>query len=169
MKLPEPIYQQILSSLGQWFIIRDQAGDCIFFSEGLLSALGYEGSEDLNAVFASACPDLQHQLSSSKYRFARKDGREVSYAVNERSLLDGYRLYVVLPDEASAEVRFHSQRLETLGMLAGGVAHDFNNVLAGILGHITYLKTILPQQGNHVESLNAIEEGANKASFLTQE
>jgi len=64
---------------------------------------------------------------------------------------------------------FHAQRLETLGMLAGGVAHDFNNVLAGILGHITYLKTILPQRGAHTESLTAIEEGARKASTMTQQ
>ncbi len=63
----------------------------------------------------------------------------------------------------------HTQRLETLGMLAGGVAHDFNNILAGILGHITYLKTILPQSGSHTESLTAIEDGAKKASGLTRQ
>jgi two-component system, cell cycle sensor histidine kinase and response regulator CckA len=65
--------------------------------------------------------------------------------------------------------RFHSQRLETLGMLAGGIAHDFNNILAGILGHTTYLKTVLPGSGIHVESLNAIEEGGKKASLMTQQ
>ncbi len=61
------------------------------------------------------------------------------------------------------------QRLETLGMLASGVAHDFNNVLAGILGHITYLKTVLPDEGTHSESLVAIEDGAKKASQLTRQ
>ncbi len=65
--------------------------------------------------------------------------------------------------------KYHSQRLETLGMLAGGVAHDFNNILAGVLGHVTYLKTILPAKGSHIESLNAIEEGGKKASIMTQQ
>ena len=64
---------------------------------------------------------------------------------------------------------FHAQRVETLGMLAGGIAHDFNNILTGLLGHVTYLKTILPRSGNHTQSLSALEEGARKASVLTQE
>jgi two-component system cell cycle sensor histidine kinase/response regulator CckA len=63
----------------------------------------------------------------------------------------------------------HSQRLETLGLLSGGVAHDFNNVLTGILGHITFLKTILPKEGTHKESLAAIEDGARKSSLMTQQ
>lgn len=63
----------------------------------------------------------------------------------------------------------HKQRLETLGLLAGGVAHDFNNVLTGILGHVAYLKHVLPDSFSSSESLMAIEEGALKASGLTQQ
>jgi nitrogen-specific signal transduction histidine kinase/CheY-like chemotaxis protein len=63
----------------------------------------------------------------------------------------------------------HKQRLETLGLLAGGVAHDFNNVLTGILGHVAYLKHVLPAPHGNSESLMAIEEGALKASGLTQQ
>lgn len=64
---------------------------------------------------------------------------------------------------------FHAQRLETLGLLAGGVAHDFNNVLTGILGHLAYLRNVLPPAGNHVESVDSIEEGALRASSITQQ
>jgi two-component system, cell cycle sensor histidine kinase and response regulator CckA len=91
--------------------------------------------------------------------------------LNVSPLDDGFRLVRVIAGSSKKEnlKSFHSQRLETLGMLAGGVAHDFNNILAGILGHITYLKTILPGVGSHVESLNSIEEGAKKASLITQQ
>lgn len=64
---------------------------------------------------------------------------------------------------------FHAQRMETLGLLAGGVAHDFNNILTGILGHLAYLQNVLPASGDHTESLMAIEEGAVRASSLTQQ
>lgn len=63
----------------------------------------------------------------------------------------------------------HKQRLETLGLLAGGVAHDFNNVLTGILGHVAYLKHVLPKPFSELESLAAIEEGSVKAAELTQQ
>jgi two-component system cell cycle sensor histidine kinase/response regulator CckA len=63
----------------------------------------------------------------------------------------------------------HRQRVETLGLIAGGVAHDFNNVLTGILGHVAYLKHVLPKQHQGLESVGAIEEGALKAAGLTQQ
>jgi two-component system cell cycle sensor histidine kinase/response regulator CckA len=78
------------------------------------------------------------------------------------------RVLASLSEEQSLQV-FHNQRLETLGLLAGGVAHDFNNILTGMLGHVAYLRHILPQQGNHAESIASIEEGALRASSLTQQ
>lgn len=83
----------------------------------------------------------------------------------------GTQLLRVLPQDKRNSVleNFHSQRLETLGMLAGGIAHDFNNMLAGILGHVSYLTTILPERGIHRDSLAAIEDGAKKASGMVQQ
>lgn len=63
----------------------------------------------------------------------------------------------------------HKQRIETLGVLAGGIAHDFNNILTGILGHVAYIKHVLPEASTAHESLAAIEEGSLRASALTQQ
>lgn len=78
------------------------------------------------------------------------------------------RVLASLSEEQSTLV-FHNQRLETLGLLAGGVAHDFNNILTGMLGHVAYLRHVLPQKGDHAESIASIEEGALRASSLTQQ
>lgn len=78
------------------------------------------------------------------------------------------RVLASLTEEQTTLV-FHNQRLETLGLLAGGVAHDFNNILTGMLGHVAYLRHVLPQSGNHTESIASIEEGALRASSLTQQ
>lgn len=64
---------------------------------------------------------------------------------------------------------FRRQRLETLGTLSGGIAHDLNNVLTSILGHVSYLRLSLPPETSHGESLNAIEHGARRAALMTQQ
>jgi signal transduction histidine kinase/CheY-like chemotaxis protein len=61
------------------------------------------------------------------------------------------------------------QRREMLGELAGGIAHDINNIVTGILGHVTYLKMTMPKSGPHVDSLNAIEEGGNRTGQLVRQ
>ena len=63
----------------------------------------------------------------------------------------------------------HLQRIETLGILAGGIAHDINNILTGILGHASYLLAVLPTTGAHVESLQAIEDGAKRSAQMTRQ
>jgi two-component system cell cycle sensor histidine kinase/response regulator CckA len=63
----------------------------------------------------------------------------------------------------------HKQRIETLGMLAGGVAHDFNNVLTGVLGHVAFLKHKVEQPGDAFDSLLAIEDGALRGSDLVKQ
>jgi len=40
----------------------------------------------------------------------------------------------------------HSQKMESIGMLAGGVAHDFNNILAGISGYAQVLSSLIPEE-----------------------
>jgi len=62
----------------------------------------------------------------------------------------------------------HSQKLEAIGILAGGVAHDFNNILTVIRGYSTMLLMQTPADNPHHESLQMIVDAAKRATSLTQ-
>lgn len=59
-------------------------------------------------------------------------------------------------------------RLESLGLYASSVAHDLNNVLTGVLGHVSFLKLALPAEATYVDSLAAISDGSRRAAIMTQ-
>ena len=62
-----------------------------------------------------------------------------------------------------------SQKMEALGRLAGGVAHDFNNVLTVIKGHADILSDRLPATDSLRTSAAQIEKGASRAASLTRQ
>jgi signal transduction histidine kinase len=63
--------------------------------------------------------------------------------------------------------------MEAIGQLAGGVAHDFNNILTAILGNVELsmnaLKRHVPQAHGVLEGIREIENGAQRAATLTRQ
>ena len=59
-----------------------------------------------------------------------------------------------------------SQKMEALGTLVGGIAHEFNNTLAGINGSLYLAKKMVPQQPDVLKKLNVIETLVFKSSDL---
>ena len=60
-----------------------------------------------------------------------------------------------------------SAKMEAIGQLAGGVAHDFNNILTAVIGYATLLSNDLPPDGMHQEKVLQIIRAAEKAADLT--
>lgn len=61
------------------------------------------------------------------------------------------------------------RKLESVGQLAGGVAHDFNNMLSPILGYAEMLRDDLPKDHPHAEDLLQIIRAAERARDLTRQ
>ncbi|MEZ4483606.1 MAG: PAS domain-containing protein [Syntrophotaleaceae bacterium] len=60
-------------------------------------------------------------------------------------------------------------KLESLGVLAGGVAHDFNNILTAIVGNITLASQLLEPEHQTQELLATAEKASWRAKDLTQQ
>jgi PAS domain S-box-containing protein len=63
---------------------------------------------------------------------------------------------------------FESQKMESIGQLTGGVAHDFNNLLAVILGSLSLLKKVLPDDPRTSRLLDGAIQGADRGATLTK-
>jgi len=62
-----------------------------------------------------------------------------------------------------------SQKMESVGRLAGGVAHDFNNMLQTILGNVEMALEGLSPEHEHYESLKEIQNAAQRSANLTRQ
>jgi PAS domain S-box-containing protein len=67
------------------------------------------------------------------------------------------------------EQLLQAQKMEAVGRLAGGVAHDFNNMLTAILSYGDLLLSELPQDSPHRADVQEMVKAADKASDLTRQ
>lgn len=173
MTLSPVNFKHILEALPEPLFVLSPSRKLLYSNRALRGFLKLANSEnsELEFDFWPASSSISNLLSELTTEFVLKSGEVYFVKLKGTPLEDGSILLVVLSGQSKSEPvqNFHAQRLETLGLLAGGIAHDFNNILTGILGHTTYLKTILPANGPHVESLAAIEDGTRKGSSITQQ
>ena len=62
-----------------------------------------------------------------------------------------------------------AQKMEALGLMAGGVAHDLNNILSGLVGYPELLLMQLPRDSEMRESILAISESGKRAAAVVSD
>jgi PAS domain S-box-containing protein len=88
------------------------------------------------------------------------EGRVICYAVNVQDLTERRR--------AEEQVR-QAQKMEAVGRLAGGVAHDFNNMMMIIMGFSDFLLSTLEQDDPRWADADEIRKAADRAMHLTRQ
>jgi PAS domain S-box-containing protein len=99
--------------------------------------------------------------------FTRRDGMVLQYQCVV--LPDGWRMltYFDITELKKTQERLaRAQKMEAIGMMAGGVAHDLNNILAGIVGYPELLLAQLPADSPLRKPLEAIHESGKRAATV---
>lgn len=115
----------------------------------------------------------------SEFRTRTRDGRYVHTLWANVSLSDGTNIGIgkditeskrIEAERQKLEMRVQdSQKMESLGLLAGGVAHDFNNLLQGILANAELARDGLDSGSPALAFLEQIEIASRRAAELTNQ
>ena len=171
----------------------DRDGRLLYVNEKTCSSLGYTREELLSMSIREINPDYpgdswgnhweevrKRKSFPMETRHRAKDGRLIPVEVTVNHLEFGgkefncafarditERLRVREESRRLQEQLLQSQKMEALGILAGGVAHDFNNLLTGILGYADLLSIRAPRGSETEVAARVIRESAERASRLT--
>jgi two-component system cell cycle sensor histidine kinase/response regulator CckA len=102
----------------------------------------------------------------------RKDGSRILLEVSSKGIEIGGELFIqslhrdITEKKAIQEQLIHSQKMESVGQLAGGIAHNFNNLLTAILGYAELLQEYSNLDDESKQRVNSIESSARKAGIL---
>lgn len=92
-----------------------------------------------------------------------------------REKLEEETKYLKMLNEASEKLRkkeaelYHSHKLKMIGTLAGGIAHDINNLLTPILGYSELLMTSMPKSSEYYEDVEEIFNASKKGKDLVEQ
>jgi PAS domain S-box-containing protein len=134
------------------------------------SAVVLYESSDHRKRFVAELLEKGH-LKNHEERYRTRDGK-VIYTIENVSLsgdlIEGTIFDVTERRVLEEELR-QAQKMEAVGRLAGGVAHDFNNVLAVVQGYSELLAKQLAAGDEKVEQVSEIQKAAERAAALTRQ
>ncbi len=119
--------------------------------------------------------EKQGGVRGQSSRLRRKDGSLVDVDASFRVFdLQGERclLGIVRDMTEARELQLkllQAQKMEAIGTLAGGVAHDFNNIISVISGYAELAAQDLPAESTVREDLQQISEASTRAAALVQQ
>ncbi|MBL6929764.1 MAG: PAS domain S-box protein [Rhodospirillales bacterium] len=170
----------------------DADGKITFVNEaGALSVLGYRSDEMVGKPFAFFKTPEEAEEVMKTFAETKKDGHRFNYETNYRakdgSLVPMNFNAVVLKDgggnvvgasgtaqdlternQIESRLR-QAQRMEAVGQLTGGVAHEFNNILQAILGSLEMLGDRVGDDGKAAKIVDIAVGASKRGGKLTQQ
>ena len=199
LRQSEAKFRDLADMLPQIVFETDVKGNLTFINQNAFNTFGYtkeDFASGLNATQMIAPKDRDRagdrmrqilrgpsDLLGSEYSAIKEDGTEFPVIIYSTSFLRdgspaGFRgLMIDITDRKRAEEDrkslqaqlIQAQKMEAIGTLAGGIAHNFNNILMGVQGRTSLMKMGKNPSEPDYEHLKGIEEYVKNAVELTKD
>ncbi len=189
LKKSEERFRELVEDINDVLFTTDETGMITYIGPGIESILGYSASEAVGHSFAEFVhPDdlpglveqfgevLSGNIKPTEYRLLTKSGEprwvrtSSRPAVNAGRLVGSRGLLVDITESKRLQAQLQeTQKMEAIATLAGGIAHQFNNALMGIMGNIELLKMDLPEDKKITGYTKAMKESAHRMAHLTDQ
>ncbi len=179
-----------LKSIGECVSVTDMDDSILFVNKSFKKTYGFSEDEligksislissDINPKELTA--NIRTQIRSGGWRGElfqkKKDGSEFPAALSTSVIRDEMDKAAAIVSVSSditerrqlEEQMRQAQKMEAIGRLAGGVAHDFNNILTVINGYSELLLMSLKEDDPIYKNLKEIEKAGHRAGGLTRQ
>ena len=190
LQVSEKKYRTLFEESNDIVLIVNDHNKLVDINPAGAKLLGYTNEEllaldqvrDLN-ITEQARSQFREKLDSTGYindaelELRKKDGGTVTVIISASLMNDdagritGYRgiAHDVTERKRLEQQLLQAQKLESIGLLAGGVAHEFNNLLTGISGYGQIIQEIIPSDDELLqESIGQLLRAAERAARLTK-
>jgi len=189
LRRSEARYRSLIQGAAYGIYRTNDRGRLLQVNPALVAMLGYDSAEELLAL-EETTPLFQHpairdrlieecrrsgQIDGVEVTWKRKDGTRLAVRLSARAVWsesDGADEFQVIAEDVSERQRLEdqlrqAQKIEAVGQLGGGIAHNFNNLLTANLG---YTELLLARSGTNDADradLEEIRKAGEKAAALT--
>ena len=164
--------RRIMHTVPEGVVVTDEAFRVVHANctaEGYLEALQEPALGSLERLGGVSMTELLATTNGGPWREIRPPGSARTFELAIRPL-DTHGWVIVIRDvthERMAQLRVHeAERMAAVGQVASGVAHDFNNILASVLGHTQLLLRDRSLPASVAERLQSIAEQGHRAASL---
>lgn len=185
--------KNLVEQLPVGIVWSDSDGGIEYLNHFMLERIGYLPEEvgTFDEWLCRACPDAAYRERIAGLRRAAIDAwqggasgtsfydvRVVCKDGSVRDLncgnqLSGARIVDIMIDMTERELLqqqiIRNQKLESIGVLAGGIAHNFNNALTGVLGYISFARRFLDPSHKAYDLLLHGEKATKRAAGLANQ
>jgi len=197
LRQSEQKYRSLVESMQDGVCISDLDDNIYFINEAACTIFGYSHEKLIkmnlkNIVIEKDLPKMLNETQKrikgehSVYELTikRKDGQLRQILVSAAPLYDKHRrversmgILTDITDQKKAEDEkrelreklTRAQRMESLGVLAGGVAHDLNNILGPLVAYPELIRMEYPEDSLIKSHIAKIENSAKRAADIVQD